>query len=257
MKGKKWGFNALYNLIFPVGVTAVIVGLWAIFAFTVDEEIVVPKVGSTLKEMGYLLVNGTFYSAFGTTLFRTVIAFLCSFVVAIVFGVLARVFPVIAKIVRPISSFMRALPTVSVILWLALFCEKPGISACVVTALVIFPTLWAGVESALGSIDDDLLQACKIYQIKKSKVLTGFILPVVAPPTISLIGTGISLNLKLMVSAEVLAAAVGSLGALFNKAKINFMAARLMALTIITVAVALLIELIFNLIAKGVGRWRK
>ena len=59
-----------------------------------------------------------------------------------------------------------------------------------------------------------------------------------------------------MVAAEVLAQTARSIGYLLNTSKVYFEIATMMALVLISVAVGVVIELIFNKIAQIKGEWR-
>jgi NitT/TauT family transport system permease protein len=81
-------------------------------------------------------------------------------------------------------------------------------------------------------------------------------LPQIAPSVYSAIGSGISLNFKLMVAAEVLSATLKSLGNLLNNAKYSFDIALMHAMVIFAVIFGIVIEAVFNKISKKSGEWR-
>jgi len=67
----------------------------------------------------------------------------------------------------------------------------------------------------------------------------------------------LSLTVKLMVAAEVLANTAGSLGAMMQTARIYFETAELMALTVATVLVSLLLEgVVYALLKLTFSDWK-
>lgn len=254
---KKISANAIYNLIFPVAVICIILIVWLIAERTVNEEIIVPSIKTTFKEMLGLFGKKNFYESFGYTLLRVFASFFISFVLALGLAVLSYRFTVADGLIRPLVAVVRAVPTVAVILWFVLWLDS-SLSAMLVAVLVIFPSLYGGIASALGEIDKDVIEMLTVYKVKKSKIFFKFILPVILPSLLLSAGNALSLNLKLMASAEVLSSTAKSLGEMLNASKIYYNSARLMALTVITVVVAIIMEIICRVLSKAVSRrWKK
>ena len=70
------------------------------------------------------------------------------------------------------------------------------------------------------------------------------------------VGTGLSLNLKLMVAAEVLAATAKSIGNMLNNGNYYLEIPKMFALTLVVIVAGLLIEVIFGALAKRTERWK-
>ena len=152
-------------------------------------------------------------------------------------------------------SVFRAFPTLVVALWLILFVNS-RLVACLVTALVVLPTLYTELTALLSEIDPDLVEMAKLYRVPKTRMIGRFFVPVVLPSAVRIAGAGLSLNLKLMVAAEVLAQTANSLGGMMNLAKIYLETAELLALLLITVCTGLLFEGIAKLLSRRLGRWK-
>ena len=78
------------NRLLPIISIACIIAVWAIGASALDKEYLLPSVSSTLKELARLFTTAKFYMAIGGTLFRTVMAFVVSFLLAFVFAFFAK-----------------------------------------------------------------------------------------------------------------------------------------------------------------------
>ena len=70
-----------------------------------------------------------------------------------------------------------------------------------------------------------------------------------------MVGSGLALNFKLMVAAEVLSATIKSLGNMINLAT-PFEVARVLALTIVVLVLGLIVEFLFNTLSKKARDWQ-
>ena len=97
---------------------------------------------------------------------------------------------------------------------------------------------------------------CSVFNVSKKDKLKKVIIPQIVPDVLRSIGTGLSLNLKLIVAAEVLSNTANCMGYLMNTAKVYFETASMICLVLIIVVIGLIIETVFNTLAKKVGDWR-
>ena len=81
-------------------------------------------------------------------------------------------------------------------------------------------------------------------------------LPQMLPAIYTAIGSGISLNFKLMVAAEVIAQTAYSIGYMLNTAKVYFEIAQMLALVCFAVIFGIIVEAIFNMLSKKSASWK-
>lgn len=248
-------FNKWLNLILPMTALLCIVAVWAIASAVIGSEYILPSVSETVVAAFKLFADGEFYYALLTTFLRSLIAFAFSFLLAVILGFLTRRYVRLEKFVAPIISIVRALPTIAVVL-LLLFWTNSKTAPVIVTTLVVFPTLYTNVKNAFGSVDAGLLEACKVFGVDKKTTLKKVIFPALMPQLLINVGAGISLNLKLMVAAEVLSATANSLGYMLNTSKVYFETATMIAIVCVCVLLGLIIETVFNALSKKVGKWQ-
>ena len=233
----------------PLITVAVILLLWAAAARAVDSEYILPTVGETLTALFGLLKSAAFYRAFFGTLLRTLIAFLLSFVFAFITAFAAYKSDGAKRALSPLIVVTRALPTIAVVLLLVVWTNS-RVAPVIVTMLVVFPTLYNNLYAALNGIDPELDEMCRVFGVSNKKRLIKVVFPQVAPEFISAAGAGITLNLKLMVAAEVLSQTARSMGYLLNTAKVYFEISSMLALVFVTVVTGLIIETVFSVIAR-------
>ena len=234
----------------PLFTAAVIVIVWAGLSLAVNEEIILPSPVKVAEEFALLFTSGEFYAGYFSTLLRSLIAFAASFLLAFAAAAGARKSRVFTRVVMTVLPLVRALPTVAVALLLVLWTSSRA-AAVIVTMLVVFPTLYTNAENALSRITRDMAEMCRVYRIPFRTKLLKIYLPAAAPSAVLAAGAGLSLNVKLMVAAEVIAAAARGIGPQLNADKINFETAHMLALVLAVVLTGIAIELAARALSRA------
>lgn len=244
-----------FNIIFSFSAIAAMWLVWIIAYHQVKNDYIVPSFWDTVKSLGVLLTEADFWIAFGYTLLRTVEAFAVSFVLAAALAVLSSCSKFVQAFINPVMVFLRTLPTLAVILILLIW-TNPKVAPIIVAFLVVFPAVYAQIIAAVGDIDRDLIQMAKVYKISKMNRLFKIYVPLVMPNILSQTGANISLGLKIMISAEVLARTSKSLGSLMYNARLVVEMPRLAALTLVAVFAGLIIDVVFTLLTRILCKWK-
>ena len=247
--------DKLINLMLPIITIGAILLIWSVMALMVDSEYILPSVSDTFSALISLFKDKNFYLAFSLTLLRSLIAFISSFIIAGFCAFLAYKTKRLERVILTVMSVLRALPTVAIVL-LLLFWTNSQVAPVIVTMLVVLPTTYTHLNSAFCSIDRRVVEASMVDGANSRQTLLKIELPQIAPSVYSAIGSGISLNFKLMVAAEVLSATLKSLGNMLNNAKFSFDIALMLAMVIFAVIFGIVIEAVFNKISKKSGEWR-
>ena len=245
--------NRALNLILPLLPVIAIVVLWAISARSVNNDMLLPTVKQTFTALIDLFKDKQFYISLLGTILRSLVAFILSFSIAFTLAVLSVKNAVFRKVMSPVVKIMRALPTIAIILLLLLWTNSI-IAPIVVTTLVVLPTSYTHLESAFSSLDKTVSEAGRVDGAGEIDVFLKVELPQAFPSVFTAIGSGISLNFKLMVAAEVLAQTAKSIGYMLNVSKAYFETAEMMALVVIAILFGVIVESIFNFIAKKTER---
>ncbi len=252
MKGR---ISRTLNFFLPLISVACIIAIWAITAAAIGKEYILPSVQFAFKNMLQLFAQNNFYYALFGTVLRTLIAFLISYSFALVLAVFSVKCEIFSRLIEPIIGVIRALPTIAVILLLLVWTNSK-VAPIIVTVLVILPTTYSHLKNSFESIDKFITEASRVDGANELRVLRHIELPLVAPTMLIEAGSGFSLNFKLMVAAEVLSATSRSLGNLMNLANITSETAQLLALVIVSVIIGLVIESLFNWLAKKICDWK-
>ena len=219
--------------------------LWQIGAVVAGSKFILPEPIDAFKATGVVLTRPSFWTAFGGTLSRTLISYLVSLVLAITLAVLAYRFKILQNLLSPLVSVVRALPTMAVVLLLVIWFGAKT-APVIISLLVVMPTLYATILSCLQGVDKDLIEMCNLYKVRTRDKILRLYIPSVVKSSAMPISSALSLNLKLMVAGEVLAVTARSLGAMMQMASLYYATDELMALTLITVITALLLEFVLH-----------
>lgn len=227
--------------------------IWLIAYAFVKNDYILPSFAESLKEAGRLLTEGSFWRAFSATLSRTLSAFAVSFVLALLFSVVAYMVPPFGRFFAPIVSAVRSLPAMAVIL-IVLVWTTPKTAPVIVAFLALFPLLYTGMYAALGGVDPELAEMSRVYRVPVWKRIAKLYLPSAAPYVLKESAAALSFSLKLVVSAEVLANTYRSVGGLMQQAKMFVEMPTLFALTLVVLVAGFLLEGIGMLAARAAAR---
>lgn len=217
--------------------------------FWVGNGLLLPSFFDCLSACGVFLASSVFWQAFGYTLLRVFAAFVCSFVLAVVFAVIAYLLPWFGRFFAPIVAIMRALPVLAVLL-IILVWTSAGVAPIIVAFLSLFPMLYTQTYSALLGVDEGLIAMSRVYNVPVKRQIRQLYIPAIAPTEAAASGAAVSFALKLVVSAEVLARAKESIGTMIQEMQIYSQTAETFALVIITCIVAVIVETVGALGAK-------
>ncbi|MGN0804533.1 MAG: ABC transporter permease [Candidatus Coproplasma sp.] len=229
---------------------------WIIAWKAEGNELVVPSPVKSLQSFFALFAEKYFWSSLGLTLLRTLSAVAISFVLAMLCAVIGVAYAPFKAFFAPVIAVCRVVPTMAVTLILILAFPS-DITPVIVTLLVIFPMLYATITASIEGLDKGLLDMAKTYSLSRKTTLSKIVLPQIAPEILFQLGTVISFALKITISAEVIAFAYHGIGGMIKTANYWIEIARMSALTLVSVIVGLIIELVFFIINKNTFKWRR
>ncbi len=236
-----------------ISVICVII-IWCVLSASINDELILPNFCLTVKEFFNLFKSGEFYSSLFMTVLKSLISFLISFILALFFGILSYRHNLFKKFINPIISIMRALPTVAVVLLLLVWTNS-FIAPIIVTSLVVLPTVYTGVINDLSNIDVKQIEMCKVFNVNNKDIINKVLLPQIMPSILNTVGSSMSLNIKLMVAAEVLSATGNSLGNLLQYySNVSLETAKMLSLVIVCIIIGILIECVFSFLSKKAGK---
>ena len=251
MKPAKKYQNALLSLTAIVALWLA----WIVAYYIVRNEYVLPSFWDAFAEMGRILTDASFWRAFWNTFLRTLWAFLASMALGIVMAVCAHLVKGIRAFFAPIISVVRTVPTMAVILMLLLW-TTPNMVPVIVSALVLFPAVYAAALAALDEVGENYGELTRAFRVPLLRRIGKMYLPLAAPVMLKQAGGIFSLGLKVVISGEVLASTYRSLGGMMQDAQMYLNMPRLMALTLLVLLMGFALEGLCWLSYRLIVRWR-
>ncbi len=231
----------LFNSIYPIAVILMVLLAWYIACWWIDVELILPTPAQAFIHMAAYLKDGSFWISLGWTYLRCIESFLIAFLIAMGLAILAYSQREAEKLITPFMAFIRAIPTMAIILILIISVAPEG-TPIVVAGIVICPTLYQSFLTSFKQIDQKLVEMATVYQVSKKNQIFKFYIPTVLPGILENSAAGFSLNIKLIIAAEAMAQTKNSIGKLMQYAKISIEIEKLFALTIIAVLLSVISE---------------
>ena len=231
--------------------------VWLIAAVGINNQYVVPSVGDTCSEFVHLLFGQgapEYWTAFGMTFARSMSAWLVSCVVAAVLAALSAFSARARAFIRHFVAVARTLPVMAITLMLLTWSTR-SVVPVIVASLTLCPLIYSQFMAAFDGIDGNLLQMAKIYNVSGRDIVYKICLPQMLPSVLAQTGANISLSLKVVISAEVLASTFRAIGGLINQANLFLDTAQMFALTISMLIAGGLIEWACSYFTRITARW--
>lgn len=235
------------NLIYPMATIAVLLVIWYFFYLSAGSEFIFPSPQSVIKKIFSYLAVGYFWQSFFSTLSRVIATFLIALLLAAALGTAGYFAAPVKKIIAPYIKIMVSAPTVAVMLILNMMLVKSTVSPVIVALTIVFPMTYSAINAAFAKIDVKLIEMAKIYKVPLKKRIFSLILPSVLPYVAEQASTTLSFTLKIIVSSEIIAFTYKSLGGILNQANTYLDMAGVLAITIISVVIAIAFEYIIKL----------
>lgn len=231
---------------------AVVLLLWWFFAVVANNDLVLPQPWKVLEIAFDLLGDGATYSNLVVTLARSLLAFAISAVFALGLSLLVGVCSVAKTYVDGLVTVLRSLPTVAVILIFMIVMGSSYVPVFV-AFLVVFPVMYSAFMREIYA-NRQLLDVCKVYNVSVCKKVKYVFLPQILRTFLLQCKDNLVLCVKIVVAGEVLALPRLGFGRQMYVAKVNLQTAKVLALTLLTVAICCVISGLFGLAQRKV-KW--
>lgn len=244
--------NNKYSII-SISTVVAILALWELVSFLLNKDYLLPRFSVVVVELFTLLGKKEFYIVTLSTLGRCLLGFLFSFVLGVGFGILGGISKTVRAIFAPIISFLRTAPTMALTLifmvWL-----RSKYTPIMIGFIMVFPIIFRTISDSLINIDTKLKDMIKVYQVKPAKALKYMYIPEVVPVLFGAMVTAFGLNIKAVISAEILAYTANSIGLSMFIAKSDIFGgtATLFAWVLTAVILSAVFEIVLGLVQKAI-----
>lgn len=241
--------RALLNVAYPLIAFAVILAVWAIAAAAMGNTVLLPYPGEVIKRFFTLHGESGFWQALGMTTGRILETFAISLAISLAAALAGALWKPFDRIMAPVNTVLRAAPTMAVILLAMLWIEYEQ-APVLIGFLVAYPVMYTAFHSAFTGIPKELTEMAKVYDVPVKDRITGIYLPMTMPAVFDTSRTAVSLTVKVVIAAEVLAYVRESMGLQMLAANREFDVAALMAWTVLAIVLSFVLEGVIIVVKK-------
>ena len=193
------------------------------------------------------LVNKLIISSFLCTISRGFLAFLISLLLGYLLAYISYKSIVFKELISPLISFLRSIPTISVIIIVIMIVDLKLISYTIVS-LIIFPMIYQNLLHSFENIDSELIMINKMDNINPIKNFFLFIFPITLPGLLNAIIQTLGLSIKIQIMSEILTGStkLKGIGLLLNNYRTNLEIENVFALTLMIILFVYIIELLIK-----------
>ena len=217
------------------------VGVWALVAWWVDAELILPTPTAVLRHFFALLGRRAFYRALALSLWHITLGFLVGALFGVLLALGMHTLAPCRALFSPLLLLMRATPVASFSL-LAYFWLKTEQIPTLIAALMVLPIVCAGMRSGLGELDRPTREMLSLYHVPFWYRLRFFYLPSLLPYLSASCVTSFGLAWKAGVAAEILVLPEHSIGRHLYDSKMYLETADLFAYTLVVILCSLICE---------------
>ena len=223
--------------------------IWHIGAVLVDNDFLLPGIGSTFNALSSLLATETFYKAVVLTLLRVLTGLIFGCAVGFLLAIACVKISILKYTLSPIITIVKATPVASfiVLFWVMMSGDFLSIF---IGFLMVMPIIWQSTTDAYGSIDKNLLEVAEIFEFTPAKRFRLVIFPVLKKYLVPAVITSSSLAWKAEIAAEIIAYTKRSIGQGINDAKYNMDSPTVFAWTIVIIIFSIVLENLSKKILK-------
>ncbi len=237
--------NFLKKILYSVSAAAFWVAVWAVFALLLDKELFLPTPWAVAKSLWKMIPTAEFWRIVGFSLLRVLQGYLPGVLLGILGGILTAKIKVFEVLFSPLLTVVRATPVASFIMLTLVFLGRDVVPGFIVF-LMVLPIVWANVAQGIQTVNPQLKEVCKIYQLSPSRRLKILYIPHCLPYFSAGALTALGLAWKAGIAAEVLCTPKESIGKMVYDSKVYLETADLFAWTAVVVFLSLILETVLK-----------
>ena len=223
-----------------------IVIVYSLISYLVDKAYILPGIFDIVLSLKNIVFSTGFLPIVLTTLIRSLTGLLISFVLALFLSLVSYFNRRFSEFMEPVYVMLKTIPNITYIIVALLWLGRNG-SAILVSSLVVFPIFYNSFLSALRNIDENLINATRLYNCSLIYKIRKIYLPLIKPQILTSLSNCCSLGFKVSIMAEILSQVRSGIGRELYFAKANLLMADIFAWTIIIIAISYLMDrLIFS-----------
>lgn len=176
---------------------------------------------------------------------RCLISFCISIILAIIFGVISYFNKIIYNFIYPILMVIKSIPTMAFIVLVLVWVSK-DIAPILIGIMISFPIFYEVTVNTLVNTDDNLIDMCNVYKVKKIDIFKQIYLPSIIISLSNILGSTVSLIFKVVIAGEVYAQPKYGIGATIQLEKMQLNTSAIITWIIIIAVITIIVDNILN-----------
>jgi len=222
-----------------------IIIIWILLSYFIDNEIIFPRIGSTLNSLIDIFKNPKFLNIVWYSLLRSIVGFAISLFLAIIMGLISSISKTVYYLMLPIINFLTSVPTMAIII-LALIWLNNEIVPIFIGFIMVFPILYETVLKGIQNVDEKIIIMAETYKVDKSTIIKDIYIPSVLLSLNNIISSALGINLKMVIAGEVLSQPKYAIGSNLQLQKMYLNTSGVFAWIIIILVIAKMLEYILE-----------
>ena len=194
-----------------------------------------------LLRLGELAATAAFWRSVAVSSAHIIGGFLISCLLAVLLAALSARFQAVGELLAPLVAAVKAVPVVSFIILALVWLDAERLSL-LISALMVFPTVYLNVLEGIRAADRQLLEMARVFRVPLGRQWKGIYLPAVLPHFRTAASLSLGLCWKAGIAAEVIGLPRGTMGEALYNAKVYYETADLFAWTAVIVLVSVVFE---------------
>ena len=215
--------------------------VWEISSIIINKPLLFPSPIKVLIRLSQLIITNEFLISSFASLGRIGIGILIAIISGSIVAIICSFSKLVYEFIHPIITVIKATPVASFIILIWIFIGN-NITPIFISSLMVFPIVFSNLYQGIISVDKDLMEVCKIYNLPRKKIIRSLYIPSVIPYFFSALLSSIGLGWKAGIAAEVLCTPNNSIGKSIFESKTYIEYIDLFAWTSSVIILSLLFE---------------
>lgn len=228
--------------------------VWQFYALRLPT-IILPTPAETLRALAALASTGYLWAELAVTLRRLALALLLGSGLGLAAGLAGGLVPAVREMLKPLTGALMGTPPIALVVLALVWFGTGDTGPLVVTALIIFPLVFAHIVEGILALDQRLVQMVRLYRAPFSIRVQDLYLPGIAGPLLASAQVVTGMGVRVGIMAELLGSPSG-IGSAMAMARVNLMMPELFAWIVVSVTLVLALELALGPVRRSLLAWR-
>ncbi|MGM9858461.1 MAG: ABC transporter permease [Bacilli bacterium] len=188
---------------FTIGIIVIFL-LWWIVSLCIEESIMIFPNPLLVFQNTFKILGGSYiYKCIGFSFLKVFIGFIISFILALIFGIIAGNFEFFYNFMKPIITTLKAIPTATLVFFFLVLVGAKN-APILMVILLSFPIIYDSIASGIKNIDKDLMDNMLLDGGKNFRNIMKLEVPLIYKYILLGISSSFALSFKIEIMAEIL-----------------------------------------------------